>query len=82
MAQATYYKLLSQDQQEIQVESSLSASSDQSTSSDDSLDLALVRIGNKRPKKKVKRKRIRRKMSNLTNFDSYSVSFKVKKKLT
>jgi hypothetical protein len=79
MAQATYYKLLSQDQQEIRVDSSLSSTSDQSTSSDDSLDLALVRIGNKKPKRKIKRKQHRRKIMgrNITNFDgadSYSVS--------
>lgn len=80
MAQATYYKLLSQDHEEIRrLDSSLSTTSDQSTSSDDSLDLALVRIGNKRPKRKVKRKRGRRKMGTMTNFDgadSYSVSAK------
>lgn len=79
----TYYKLLSQDQPEIErgdgVGVSLSATSDEATSSDDdSLDLALLKLGNRRPKRKVRRKlRNRRTMGNLSNFDggdSYEVS--------
>lgn len=82
----TYYKLLSQDQAELgnsnQIGLSLTATSDATTSSssdDDSLDLALLKIGNKRPKRKVRRKlpRRRRAMGNLSNFEggeSYEVS--------
>lgn len=74
MSQSTY-KLLSQDANEENQQVSLSDTSNESASSQDSLDLVLLEIGaGKRPKRKVRRKR-KRKMGiqNFEGAESYEV---------
>lgn len=76
MSQSTSYKVLSQAELRDEAESeqiSLTETSDEQTSSQDSLDLVLLEIGNKR---KLRRKR-RRHVMGMSSFDgaeSYEVS--------
>jgi hypothetical protein len=84
MSQSTSYKILSQTDPRYEEENaniSLSETSDQLTSlssSQDSLDIVLVEIGNKRPKRKVRRKRRRKIMGggihSFEGAESYEVS--------
>lgn len=76
MSQSTSYKVLSQAELRDETENeqiSLPETSDEETSSQDSLDLVLLEIGNKR---KLRRKRRRHKMgmSSFEGAESYEVS--------